>query len=119
MNNDIKHIPVDVIDGICEYFNCQPGDLMKHISADKNAPDSPAARQPDHEPTPKPTKEEKHYRTFTEADASRVDLQELTANIKYQFDIGETFGMNVLADLLQKARQQQEEATTQPINDTL
>jgi putative transcriptional regulator len=120
VNNDIKHIPVDVIDRICEYINCQPGDLMKHISADKNAPDSPAARQPNHQSAPKPAKEEKHYRAFTEAGASRVDLQELTTNIKYQLDIGETFGMNVLADLLQNARQQQEEkATTKPINDTL
>lgn len=109
-----------VLDRICTVFECQPGDIMEHTPSDKNIPDSSIARQPDHEPTQKPAKEEKHYRTFTEADASRVDLQELTTNIKYQFDIGETFGMNILADLLQKARQQQEEkATTQPINDTL
>ena len=26
-----KHLPVDVLDKICEVLNCQPGDLMEHI----------------------------------------------------------------------------------------
>lgn len=26
-----KHIPVDVLDKICEALNCQPGDLMEYI----------------------------------------------------------------------------------------
>lgn len=26
-----KHVPVDVLDKICEALNCQPGDLMEYI----------------------------------------------------------------------------------------
>ena len=26
-----KHIPVDVLDKICNALHCQPGDLMEHI----------------------------------------------------------------------------------------
>ncbi|KJB87265.1 transcriptional regulator [Paenibacillus sp. E194] len=28
----IKHIPVDVLDKICDALECQPADLMRHIS---------------------------------------------------------------------------------------
>ena len=28
-----KHIPVDVLDKICEALNCQPGDIIEHISS--------------------------------------------------------------------------------------
>ncbi|NOJ72817.1 helix-turn-helix domain-containing protein [Paenibacillus alvei] len=28
----IKHIPVDVLDKICGALECQPADLMRHIS---------------------------------------------------------------------------------------
>ena len=26
-----KHIPVDVLDRLCEALNCQPGDIFEHI----------------------------------------------------------------------------------------
>lgn len=26
-----KHVPVDVLDKMCEALNCQPGDLMEYI----------------------------------------------------------------------------------------
>lgn len=64
------------------------------------------------EPEPAaPTKPEKHYRSFTDADAKLVDLLELPTNVKYQLEIGETFGMDVLATLLEKARQQEQTET--------
>lgn len=28
----IKHIPVDVLDKICDALECQPADLMRHVS---------------------------------------------------------------------------------------
>lgn len=30
-NNTIKQIPVDVLDKICAYFNCQPNDLIEYV----------------------------------------------------------------------------------------
>lgn len=31
-NNTVKHIPVDVLEKICTELNCQPGDIIEHIS---------------------------------------------------------------------------------------
>ena len=31
----IKHLPVDVLDRICDVLDCQPGDLVEHV---KDAP---------------------------------------------------------------------------------
>ena len=31
-----KHVPVDVLDKICEALNCQPGDLMEYIPDEKD-----------------------------------------------------------------------------------
>ena len=55
---------------------------------------------------PSTTKPEKHYKPFTEEDEQRIDLPELLKNIRYQIDISDTFGMDVLATLMEKARQQ-------------
>ena len=30
-----KHLPVDVLNKICEVLNCQPGDIMEYISDEK------------------------------------------------------------------------------------
>ncbi|EJW14210.1 helix-turn-helix transcriptional regulator [Paenibacillus alvei] len=30
----IKHIPVDVLDKICDALECQPADLMRHVPDD-------------------------------------------------------------------------------------
>lgn len=54
-----------------------------------------------------PKKQKPQYRAFIDADAKLVDLPELLTNVKYQLEIGETFGMDVLATLLEKARQQE------------
>lgn len=29
--NSVKHIPVDVLDKICEVLKCQPGDLIQYF----------------------------------------------------------------------------------------
>lgn len=55
------------------------------------------------------TKQEKHCKPFTDADARLIDLSELLTNVKYQLDIWETFGKDVLAALMEKARQQEAE----------
>lgn len=51
---------------------------------------------------------EKQYKPFTEEEKSQIDLQKLSTNIHYQLDIALKFGENVLASLMEKARQQQE-----------
>lgn len=30
-NNSAKHLPVDVIEKICEALDCQPGDIMEYV----------------------------------------------------------------------------------------
>ena len=30
-NNSAKHLPIDVLDKICEVLDCQPSDLMEYI----------------------------------------------------------------------------------------
>lgn len=37
-----KHVPVDVLDKICEALNCQPGDLMEYIPTQKEDAESNA-----------------------------------------------------------------------------
>ena len=46
----------------------------------------------------------KHYKPFTKSDAAKVNLQELQTNIQYQLDIIQTFGIDVLAKLLEKTQ---------------
>lgn len=53
------------------------------------------------------TKQEKHYKTFTAEEEKQIDLQELSSNIRYQIDVALKFGENILANLMQKAKQQQ------------
>ena len=33
--NDIKQIPINALDAICEYFDCQPSDIFQHIDQSK------------------------------------------------------------------------------------
>jgi len=37
-----KHVPVDVLDKICEALNCQPGDLMEYIPTQREDVESNA-----------------------------------------------------------------------------
>jgi len=48
---------------------------------------------------------EKRYKLFTEAEAKLINLSELLTNVRYQIDIAETFGMEVLRTLMERARQ--------------
>ena len=72
----------------------------------------PEVKAEKQEHTPKPPKKKKtHYKPFTESDARRIDFPELLHNIRYQIDISDTYGMDVLSTLLEKARQQETEKT--------
>ena len=33
-NNSAKHLPIDVLDKICEVLDCQPSDLMEYIKTE-------------------------------------------------------------------------------------
>ena len=35
-NNSIREIPVSVLDKICAVLECQPGDIIEHISNEKD-----------------------------------------------------------------------------------
>lgn len=56
-------------------------------------------------------KQEKQYKPFTEADEQQIDFPKLLASIQYQMEIADTFGMDVLNTLMEKARQQEEKKT--------
>lgn len=51
---------------------------------------------------------EKQYKLFTDEEEKQIDLHELSTNVHYQLGIALKFGENVLASLMEKARQQQE-----------
>lgn len=57
-------------------------------------------------------KQRTQHKPFTEADASRINFTELLINVRYQLDIWETFGKDVLDSLMKKARQQEAEKET-------
>lgn len=88
--------------------------IDERIERENAAPDTmdvvPDAQAEKQEHTPKPPKkQETHYKPFTESDARRIDFPELLHNIRYQIDISDTYGMDVLSTLLEKARQQEAE----------
>lgn len=35
-NNTVKHIPLDVLDKLCDVLDCQPGDLFVYVRDDKD-----------------------------------------------------------------------------------
>ncbi len=76
---------------------------MERDSASQGATQQTPEPQSPKQPAEKP---EKHYKPFTEEDARRIDLPELLKNVRYQLDISGTFGMDVLAALMEKAREQ-------------
>lgn len=59
-------------------------------------PESPAAA----------TRQEKQYQPFTDEDAKQIDLQKLLESMPYQIEVANCFGMDALAKLMEKARQQ-------------
>lgn len=61
--------------------------------------------------SPAAPKQEKQYKPFTGADEQQIDFSKLLASIQYQMEIADTFGMDVLNTLVEKARQQEEKET--------
>lgn len=51
------------------------------------------------------------YKKLTEAAIRRIDLPELSRNIRYQLDIADTYGQEALALLLERARQKDASAS--------
>ncbi len=78
-------------------------DRMEREAAGSRATQQTPEPQSPKQPAEKP---EKHFKPFTEEDARRIDLPELLKNVRYQIDISGTFGMDVLAALMEKAREQ-------------
>ncbi len=56
------------------------------------------------------TKPERKFKPFTESDADKVDIARLPKDIRYQMDIIEVYGRDVLASLLDKARKENKES---------
>ncbi|MCI9369734.1 MAG: helix-turn-helix domain-containing protein [Lachnospiraceae bacterium] len=55
-------------------------------------------------------KPERKFKPFTESDAKKIDMARLPKDIKYQMDIIEVYGRDVLASLLDKARKENKES---------
>ena len=49
---------------------------------------------------------QKKYAPFTEADAAKINLNDLKRDIIYQLKIEQDYGREVLVELLEKAKQQ-------------
>ena len=125
-------VTTEILSNICKALNCQPGDIMEYIS--DNETDVPnimdtkklqkssiAESQTVHQEPPEPESEaphipqkkpERQFKPFTESDAEKIDIARLPKDIKYQMDIAEVYGMDILASLLDKARMKAVEATT-------
>lgn len=48
----------------------------------------------------------KQYKQLTDSELSQIDLKRLVDDPLYQIDMAQIYGMNVLSDLLEQARQQ-------------
>lgn len=66
----------------------------------------PAYKPPLPESSASTTNHKKHYRPFTREDEMKIDLQKLLDNMPYQIEIANSFGMEVLTSLTEKARHQ-------------
>lgn len=109
-----RGISPKVLDRICTAFLCQPSDIMEHIpneepieiKKDKTiaSKTTEMPKQPPKTEKLNSPKKENIYRIFTKAEEDKIDLKKLVDNKKYQLDIGLTFGVDVLAQLLEKAK---------------
>lgn len=109
-----KPVSLDVIDKICDALSCQPGDIIEYVAetqatAYKAQSEEPAENvtEPTESATKPSKKQENHCKPFTDADTRLIDLPKLLTNLKYQLDIWETFGKDVLVALMEKAKQQE------------
>lgn len=125
-----KLVSLDVIDKICNVLNCQPGDIIEHIPDEKlslsaaidtqqeeslkvtesqTAHQEPLVTESEKPCTPQ-KKPERQFKPFTESDAEKIDMARLPKDIRYQMDIAEVYGIDVLSSLLDKARTKETEA---------
>lgn len=116
--NKLKRIPLDVkkekyeeikaaADAAGEPVN---GYIKKAIDErmERDAVDPETTQQmlESQSPEPPAKKLEKTNKPFTEEDARRIDLQKLLTDVRYQLNIMENFGSEILSELLETARQQ-------------
>ena len=89
------------ISRLCQVLECQPGDLMEYV------PDEATTHEKSQNESKKQTIEpNKEKKQLSDTDLSEIDLHRLVNNTVYQIDVAEIYGMDTLADLLEKARQQ-------------
>lgn len=120
LKNGKGGIDSKTISRLCEVLECQPGDLMEYIPEEqKNNSEIPSETKlsdanidkvipirnlkiEDTEPKKEPNKQ---YKELTDADLSEIDFHRLVNDPVYQIDMASIYGMNVLAELLEKARE--------------
>lgn len=92
-------VKTDTIGKICDALNCQPGDIMENTTSGTMD-------------VPTPEKPERRYEPFTEDDEKKVDFVALLYDYDgmYRSQIAYKYGIDVLKDLLKKARQQETES---------
>ena len=109
----------DTIEKICCALNCQPGDIMEYVPADTaQAPEMPHAaagtqkadKSPSRAETTPHTSGHVHkgrYNQFTAMDEKEIDTKRLLTDPRYQQEISDTFGGDMLLFLVDKDRMQQ------------
>lgn len=109
----------DTIEKICCALNCQPGDIMEYVPKDTaQAPEMPhtAAKTQKADKSPSKAETTPHesahvhkgsYKQFSARDEKELDLKRLLTDPRYQQEISDTFGGDMLLFLVDKARRQQ------------
>lgn len=102
-NNTIKQFPVDVLDKICAYFNCQPNDLIEYVPSESS--ESFVESQNIQTITNEPKKIlSEPPKKFTPEARKSIDLKRLLTDFKYQLDVAMVYGQNVYEELAAEAR---------------
>ena len=118
-----ESITTDILCKICNFLNCQPGDIMEYIPEQVFAASTPThtiplksgKKQSLPSDTPKPSSCSP-VTIVTPEPESQIDLKRLLSDFLYQIDISAAYGNEVLASLLDKARKQQRETTEKEEN---
>ena len=103
----IQQYAMNVGESTTSFINRAIDERMERDGALPAADKQSTSREPDQETaTPPNMKQEKHYKPFTENDEQKINFPKLLSNIRYQMDISDIYGMDVLTTLLKKSRQQ-------------
>lgn len=110
LKNGKGNLGTESLEKLCKLLNCQPGDLMEYIQ-DSNQEAvtimEDAVQPPTTSNQPTTGSKVSSIRAFTPKDENTIDSKRLASDIIYQIEIQDTYGNEVLANLLDKVRNQE------------